>query len=586
MKHLISKTMAAVPVLALALAVGGCGSSSNDEATDTQPTAEEIRAAAMAECTAAGGRFNDDDSCTSAAELAEEAAEAARLAGIIEGRRQACVADDGRWNDDNTCTSAAELLVEAEMACETAKGRWNDDDSCTSLTTLVADTKRTAIATEAGQGPGQTPANPDAGLGGSAHVNADTTPGNADDPYTLEISRDNDGTTIKITDLGMMGDDDPKFEQARDLGDGTTMHVRAMKADDDGNVPEEVAMITTDIEAPKATPFGMVAGQALNANASGVTATGVAAVAFDPGGALVVSTDDAQAMILANMMADDFEAAVGESVVHTFNAAVEDDASTTEVDESKDAAEVAGTYNGAMGTYKCTGTTDCTVTVDDEGDLTAASDGWIFTPAKGATSDVPDADYLHYGFWLARTKDSDGDVTSYDEVETFAGSSLDASGDVSSVTGTAEYKGGATGVYVHDVLNSDGSTASSTSGHFTANANLTATFGQVTVGGTDTIADNMLNTVTGTIDKFVLSGEEAQEWSVALSGTITAADGDASGTAKGGVGDGSFSADFHGPVAAVGGVVPHPHSVVGEFNAGFTNGTVAGGFGAREVEDE
>ena len=34
-----------------------------------------------------------------------------------------------------------------------------------------------------------------------------------------------------------------------------------------------------------------------------------------------------------------------------------------------------------------------------------------------------DADYMHYGFWLKKTTDSDG-VTTYDEVETFAGSSV------------------------------------------------------------------------------------------------------------------------------------------------------------------
>ena len=39
-------------------------------------------------------------------------------------------------------------------------------------------------------------------------------------------------------------------------------------------------------------------------------------------------------------------------------------------------------------------------------------------PLTDATSDVPDADYLHYGFWLMRTT-KDG-ATTYNEVETFA----------------------------------------------------------------------------------------------------------------------------------------------------------------------
>ena len=73
-----------------------------------------------------------------------------------------------------------------------------------------------------------------------------------------------------------------------------------------------------------------------------------------------------------------------------------------------------------MGTYKCNGAgASCTVTVDSaKGVMTAITDGWIFTPDAGATSDVADADYLHYGFWLMRTT-KDG-ATTYNEVETFA----------------------------------------------------------------------------------------------------------------------------------------------------------------------
>ena len=71
------------------------------------------------------------------------------------------------------------------------------------------------------------------------------------------------------------------------------------------------------------------------------------------------------------------------------------------------------------------------------------SDGWIFTPDTGATSDVPDADYLHYGFWLKKKTDA-MDAVTYDEVETFADSSAPASGDVGSVTGSATYRGDTT----------------------------------------------------------------------------------------------------------------------------------------------
>ena len=62
-------------------------------------------------------------------------------------------------------------------------------------------------------------------------------------------------------------------------------------------------------------------------------------------------------------------------------------------------------------------------------------------------------------------------------------------------------------------------------------------------------------------------------------GTVTSAAG-----ATGGGAPGSWSATFHGDVTAPDTetpVVPLPSSVVGEFNANFSNGSVAGGFGAR-----
>ena len=70
-----------------------------------------------------------------------------------------------------------------------------------------------------------------------------------------------------------------------------------------------------------------------------------------------------------------------------------------------------GTYEGAMGTYKCNAENDvCTVTVDAKGVVSAVStaDDWIFIPADGATVDVDDTDYLRYGAWLQRTADKDG----------------------------------------------------------------------------------------------------------------------------------------------------------------------------------
>ena len=101
-----------------------------------------------------------------------------------------------------------------------------------------------------------------------------------------------------------------------------------------------------------------------------------------------------------------------------------------------------------------------------------------FTPDEDVTVEKDDADYLHYGFWLKKTADADDAVT-YNEVETFAGStgSRETGGsgrELDNVEGSATYEGGATGVYVHSEVNSDGSSVATTAGQFAADASLTA----------------------------------------------------------------------------------------------------------------
>ena len=479
--------------------------------------------------------------------------------------QEECESAGGRWNADMTCTSAADL--EAERMAMVAAA------------TKAAGTKAMAIAAEAGE----TGTN-DGGLGGST-FDADGNVNGVVGTYSMAISHDGTSAKVTITDTANpAGADPPKpqFTQAMDLGGGTTMHVRAMAPDDDGNVEEEVVVVTTDIDPPVPTPFAKVDGQALNASRM----LGGAATDDNPADSLDLSvnaldaTTSADKVILDRVMSPAFVGS-GSSTNLSFDGAAE---TTYDPDE---AYTTPGTFNGAMGRYTCVGVSGsaCTVAIGEMGNITAMSDNWIFTPDPGAMSDVPSSDFLNYGFWLKKTTAADGVVT-YNEVETFAGSSVAASGATTSVLGQATYTGGATGVYVKNVYNPDRTLDMATSGHFTADVSLLATFGQAPVSDTDstgTIAPNLLNTISGTIDNFTLSGGEANMWSVAVQGPIDSGAGTASGTAKGGDGDGSFSATFHGSVAAVDGVVPQPGSVVGEFNAGFTDGFVAGAFGARKM---
>ena len=475
MKHLIPQTMTAVSVLALALAVGGCGSSS-DDGVMAPPTPEEMRQAEMMECEDAGGRYETDGSCTRVDELIAE--------GAATAAEAVCEDAGGRYETDGSCTDAVTVMAEQqaadEMTCTDAGGRYEADGSCISAADLMAEaaatkaagTKEMAIAAEAGQPD-------DDGLGG-----ADATTN-----HMLAITRDADGTEVMITVAeAVMGE--PKFEEVMDLGGGSTMHVRAMDADDDGNVVEEVVIVSTDIEAPKAVAFAKFE------NMDGTTPQ-----------ELDVSTDttnDEPDETFEALDVDGSEAAVRELVMSSAFAAGTAATLTFGGDDPNDdmdeAFEAAGFYNGAMGTYKCNGASDCTVMVDAMGMITDMSAGWIFTPDMDETSDQPNYDYLNYGFWLKRTTDADG-VLTYNEVETFAGSSVVASGNVGLVTGKADYKGGATGVYVRNV-NTAGGSHSATSGHFTADASLTVYFGQVEdANNKGTIAPNLLNALTGTVDK-------------------------------------------------------------------------------------
>ena len=345
------------------------------------------------------------------------------------------------------------------------------------------------------------------------------------------------------------------------------------EADDDGNVVEQIVLVDHTITAPKRTSFARV--HPINAT-TGVSTDKTNDDPDDTYEALTVAA--ANAMLVKS---DDFVASAGTVTTLTF------DGDSTADNNKDDAAEVAGTYDGAPGTYRCNGTGDCTVvlTRGPMGKVTTAVTGdWVFTPDSGAKVYVVDREYASFGIWLMRTTDADG-VLTYDTVDTFA-MGTEVTGSVNDVAGTASYKGSALGVYVHNVLDSGGEIASATSGMFTADAELTATFGQEPVSDTDTtdsIADSQVNTITGTIDKFELEGGEAQKWSVELArGDITGDTGVFSGNTKGGGAEGEYSGTFRGPT---GDDNVAPSTVGGEFTANFLNGNVAGGFGATKQDD-
>ncbi len=163
-----------------------------------------------------------------------------------------------------------------------------------------------------------------------------------------------------------------------------------------------------------------------------------------------------------------------------------------------------GTYDGAPGTYRCTGA-DCASTNDGRAGPSAMGGTWHFKPDPGAMTSPADSAYLYYGWWVS--KDADDEPTA---ASAFAGEVNDVEGGTAIATftalrGSATYVGHAAGKFaIHRTAD-----ASNNGGHFTADATLEAKFGDATVDAAG---------IKGTIDNFRLNdGSEDPGWSVALS---------------------------------------------------------------------
>ena len=167
------------------------------------------------------------------------------------------------------------------------------------------------------------------------------------------------------------------------------------------------------------------------------------------------------------------------------------------------------------------------------------------------------------------------------DVEVFAGGSTGYAADVANaLEGNATYSGPAAGKYITKTF-SAGAHTDSGAGHFTANANLTARFGDDTGAGT----------VSGAISGFVLDDTDsttAAAWRVTLGsadltdGSATF-DGDTNVNFGGGnvTGAGNWQGSFYNASpASVAEESRYPNTVVGTFDAVTDNAAVIGGFGA------
>ena len=264
-----------------------------------------------------------------------------------------------------------------------------------------------------------------------------------------------------------------------------------------------------------------------------------------------------------------------------------------------------GRFNDVEGEFTCTET--CSASTDSDGKLMTLAGAWFFTPddVKSMIPDVDhDGDFLAFGWWLRSAPQADDDVNPY-SVGTFATGSVPytvAMAQREDVTGIAKYSGPAAGKFARKTLNPDGSVATLIAGHFTADANLTATFNQT---GKNDLAPNTLYSIDGYVNAFKdgdgITIEPTWNTPTGRVNLMKAGfgDGDANGNGAfnprdrdftdintfGGEtnGNGSWQGQFFGPdTDAVGAV--KPSGVAGEFTNHWSNGHVIGAFGATQDE--
>ena len=230
-----------------------------------------------------------------------------------------------------------------------------------------------------------------------------------------------------------------------------------------------------------------------------------------------------------------------------------------DTDSDNDRVRIPGYFDGASGTFECSGT--CTIQHLGGNTYSVGSSSWIFITSATARVSVPDDSYMYFGWWKREQK-SDESLS----FEMFSGGMYEVDGATAALTGTATYTGPAVGQYaIYQPLGTQ-----TESGSFTARAELTANFGATGAEGT----------LSGRVTNF----SNASDWSVTLKSaaidTGTVANGDVSWTIAGNTEDsGMWNAQFFSDVDRS---TAYPEGVAGTFDAKFdTVGRLIGAFGAH-----
>ena len=358
------------------------------------------------------------------------------------------------------------------------------------------------------------------------------------------------------------------------LGDFTgSVHERVTM---DGKQTDTIAVFT-DMDAPKNLTYAAYYNDDSGTGAGGI---GTAAASRDGVG----SADADGVLTFLNTALDKASLFYGPGIPtapSTFLITDGDDDPMTDADETT----FDGMFNGVAGEYSCGTTTDgCRAEQDADGKLTLTG-RWTFDPDGDITQiKIPgannDADYLSFGYWV-RAVEGD-DKTTYQVGAFFAGSEVVVPSTFVDLRGDATYSGNAAGMYAKKTLAPNGDVTDAISGHFTADASLTAYFGG------DDIANSKQYTIGGKVTNLMDGGQLVDAgWTVELNsayfdGQMGAGQGTYTDTFNGTTtGKGLWMGQFFGtPETSATPTEDHPTGVAGEFTGHFANGHVIGAFGA------
>ena len=241
---------------------------------------------------------------------------------------------------------------------------------------------------------------------------------------------------------------------------------------------------------------------------------------------------------------------------------------------------LGGKFDGADGEYWCDTVGGCVVSTDADGNLSGVTGDLYFTPDGGVTVDVPNPDYIYFGYWLEESEDGNGDPA-FEIAGVYGGPAPSNDSDVVNLEGEATYEGSATGVYVRRWTDANTEVLRRRTGQFTADAELTAYFGGDTVRAVDHYS------ISGTIGNFMTSGRAIDaSWSLALQRadfSSSSFDGTTQGTGNDGMWYGQFfgEVEVDNDLQTNGNQSTLPSGVAGTFDGHFNNGDVIGAYGAE-----